>query len=159
MPTNLTLRAFQLHQKISNFQLPGFPIRWLGSTRKWKIDCTNNYKNTTIFLFRSAALKFLVLIFLNCCIMFTLRFPLIFKIEHKCVPVLLLQIVFFSIIVDIIFILFGYEMVACCNWCYQAVDLWLRRVIDNQCRSSFIYNYNHRMHGSAKITISNKTGK
>lgn len=157
MPSSLALQGYRLHQQINNIQLPGFPIRWCHLKRKWEIDRTKDYKAANKYLLKTDVVKVILVIFCFYSISLAFKYPRIFQIEHRFVPLMCIQIISSSVIADLLFVVVGTEMVSCCNWRYHTEILWLRRVIDHQFRVSFSHVQTYDK--SVKIAISKQKGK
>lgn len=130
MPSSLVLRGYQLHQKMNNYLLPGFPINWCKLTRKWKIE---NQLIRNQFLKASIAIKFLTGILACYIIYLAFHFPIDFQIMHKFVPIMTACVIAISTLIDFILLLYAEDIVGSCNWCnetelfqlYRQMDLYL----------------------------------
>lgn len=151
MPSVLALQGYQLHQQVNDFQLPGFPVCWSKSDKRWKIG---NYAKREKYFILSICFKFLS--FVCICRTINLAFKLthLFHIEHKFVPIIAMQFVIISIVMDVIFLIYGEDIIGCCNWCYEAEDLWFCRKMDSRLSISFSANST-----PGKSILNGKKGK
>lgn len=127
MPSILLCDANHVNQKLNNIQLPIFPIQWSPIQRQW-ILC-NNEKVTNYLMF-SFVWKFSAVVIFTLALILAAKNPTLVQIEQIFVCVVSLQVVWATVITDLILILFGAEMVGCCNWCYKAENDWSRHSMD-----------------------------
>lgn len=145
MPSTLVFQGYQLHQKINDYQLPGFPVRWCHSKRKWK---SGDNRIRAIYLKASIAIKLLTGAVICYIVFLAVHFPQHFQIVHKFVPGMTVCFIAMSISIDFIFLLYAAEIVGSCNFCIEAEILQFYREIDLYLSKSFKID---NIHGKIKL--------
>lgn len=128
MPSTLLFYANHINQKINNIQLPIFPVEWSLIKRQW-ILC--NYKKVVNYLIFSCAWKLSATVAIILSLILAMKNSTLVQIEQIFVCVVVLQALLATIITDLILVMFGEEIVGCCNWCYKAENEWQRYSIDS----------------------------
>ncbi len=82
-----------------------------------------------LFLLSSIWKRFTTTIVISALIL-AVKNPTLVQIEQLLVCVASLAIILASFITDLILIIYGEEMVNCCNWCYKAENDWSRHSMD-----------------------------
>ncbi len=121
MPSIFLINAIHINQKINNIQLPLFPIQWSPIQKQWILG---DHQKLISYFILSCTWKLIVTTIIISALILAVKNPNLVQIEHLFVCVACLLLILASFITDLILILYGEEIVGCCNWCYKAENDW-----------------------------------
>lgn len=130
MPSVLALRANQINQIVSNLQLSIFPVRWSSKQKRWVLSTGDSDTKLMKYLLFSLSWKILVALLCLVSILVTLQKQITSNIQPAVLSLLLFLFCGCSIMVDFVLVFYGQELVPCCNWLYEAENIWMRLKMD-----------------------------
>lgn len=131
MPSKLVFCGFYVNQVLNNLQISTLPLRWHPDQRRWLLyDGQSRKTMLKNFLFSISWKSLLALV--ACLSVYHLFQDKLFFSIRKCIASVLFFLVSACVVfLDIMLLVYGKEIVSCCNWLCVVENIWKRVLMEN----------------------------